>query len=442
MPPSGVDSSKEAVTLTEPEHVIRSASGSLHHPRRHAAASTDDYVFSQLIPYIGNKRKLLHLIEDAVHLTGCRGGTFVDLFTGSTVVGRWAKQRGFRVVANDWEPYSHRIALGTIVPNRVPAFAGLGGVKAVFETLDRLPPLHGYVSKHLCPENDDHPDLERERLFFTRENGERIDAIGERIHRWSQDGRIDEVEKAYLLSALVYAVSYASNTSGVFKGFHHGWGGKTGTALHRIRGRLALQQPLIHDNGLDNLAFRGDAHDLASRLPVACGCRPEIVYIDPPYNQHPYGSNYHVLNTVVLWDKPEFHPSFIVNGRKHEKSAIRKDWRTERRSPYNTPHDAPLAFDELVGSLDARWALVSYSTDGNIPLRDLLLSLARRGDVRIVTATYKRYRVSTPRMSDKPINIEFVAVVDLDASPCPDRVPHLEHEILQHEEDALARSED
>ncbi len=76
----------------------------LHHPRRHAAVRTSDYVFSQLIPYIGNKRKLLHLIAEAVAQTGCRGGTFVDLYAGSTVVARWAKKAGFRVVANDWEP--------------------------------------------------------------------------------------------------------------------------------------------------------------------------------------------------------------------------------------------------------------------------------------------------------------------------------------------------
>src|SRR6476619_1874401 len=60
----------------------------LHHPRHHAAVRTQDYVFSQLIPYIGNKRKLLHLIAQAVDFTGVSAGTFVDLFTGSTVVGR------------------------------------------------------------------------------------------------------------------------------------------------------------------------------------------------------------------------------------------------------------------------------------------------------------------------------------------------------------------
>ena len=81
--------------------------------RRHAAVRTSDYVYSQLIPYIGNKRKLLPLIYRGLAHTGSRG-SFVDLFAGSTVVARFAKTLGFRVLANDWEPYAHEIAGGTV----------------------------------------------------------------------------------------------------------------------------------------------------------------------------------------------------------------------------------------------------------------------------------------------------------------------------------------
>ena len=35
---------------------------------QHAARSTDEYVFHQLLPYLGNKRNLLELIDDAVRL--------------------------------------------------------------------------------------------------------------------------------------------------------------------------------------------------------------------------------------------------------------------------------------------------------------------------------------------------------------------------------------
>ncbi len=384
----------------------------IHHPRRHSAVRTREYLFAQLIPYIGNKRKLLHLIQRGIEAAGCRGGTFVDLFAGSTVVSRFAKKAGFRVVANDWEPYAYEIARGTVALNRPPRFRRLGGPERVFADLNALPPLHGYVATHLCPRDDDKPDPLRERMFFTRANGERIDAIREQVATWEAEGLITPDERAYVLAALIYAVSYASNTSGVFKGFHHGWGGKTATALYRIRGTLAIEPPVLFDNGQENLALRENAQTLAGRLAEIIGRRPDVAYIDPPYNQHPYGSNYHVLTTVALWDKPPLKPGILVGGRIRNKSAIRKDWRDRRRSAYNSASEALPAFRRLVADLDASWLLVSYSTDGNMPLEEMLITLAERGSLQVFAETYKRYRVSTPRMSKRSHNVEFVAVVN------------------------------
>lgn len=406
----------------------------VYHPRRHAAVRTDEYVYSQLIPYIGNKRKLLPLISRGIQCAGLLGGTFVDLFTGSSVVARLAKTLGFRVVANDWEPYAYEIARGTVALNRAPDFSALGGVARVFAHLNALEPLHGYVARHLCPEDDERPDPAEERMFFTRQNGERIDAIRERVAAWEAEGRLAPDERAFLLSALVYSVSYVSNTSGVFKGFHDGWGGQTGTALYRIRSVLRLRPPVVFDNGQSNLAWREDAQSLAIDLPDRLGHRPDVVYVDPPYNQHPYGSNYHVLNTVALWDKPAVSPRVRVDGRVRDKSAIRKDWRTERRSPYNSTRTALPAFRSLIGHLSARWILASYSTDGNMPLAGMLRVLAERGDVRVFTHRYKRYRVSTPRMSPRPHNVEFVAVLDTGGKPSASQVDALVEQITGQED--------
>jgi adenine-specific DNA-methyltransferase len=41
-------------------------------PATHSANATDEYVFHQLIPYIGNKRKLLDLIGRAVQASGAK----------------------------------------------------------------------------------------------------------------------------------------------------------------------------------------------------------------------------------------------------------------------------------------------------------------------------------------------------------------------------------
>ena len=95
---------------------------------RHAAVRTPEYLFNQLIPYIGNKRKLLGLIQRAVRQTTVRpGDSFVDFFAGSGVVSRWAKLLGYRVIANDWEPYAQIINQCYIACNRPPALAALGG---------------------------------------------------------------------------------------------------------------------------------------------------------------------------------------------------------------------------------------------------------------------------------------------------------------------------
>ena len=94
----------------------------------------------------------------------------------------------------------------------------------------------------------------------------------------------------------------------------------------------------------------------------------DIAYLDPPYNQHPYGSNYHVLNSVVLWDKPALSKQ-ITRGTK---AAIRLDWRTERRSAYNYREEASAAYRRLLEAINAQYILTSYSTDGMIPLEAML----------------------------------------------------------------------
>ena len=69
-----------------------SSESTVYHKRRHAARTTDEYLFHQLVPYLGNKRRLLHLILEALEITGTlkredgRAPIFADFFAGSGVV--------------------------------------------------------------------------------------------------------------------------------------------------------------------------------------------------------------------------------------------------------------------------------------------------------------------------------------------------------------------
>ena len=379
----------------------------------HAAVRTQEYLYNQLFPYIGNKRKLLPLIWEAIVRTSRRGIStdlplFVDFFSGSGVVSRLAKKIGFHVISNDWEPYSYFYNHAYIEQNEYPSFKELGGIEKVYKRLNNLEGVHGYISEYYCPWDDKKPDVKKERMFFTHKNGMKIDAMREKIQEWEKARLINSAEKAILLASFIYSVSYVSNTSGVFKGFHNGWGGKTGTALYRILSDIELVPPVLFDNKQKNKVFQLDAQDLAKKINE----KINIAYLDPPYNQHPYGSNYHILNTIALWDKPEINKSILVNGKKTNKSAIRTDWRTERRSAYNYKNNATNTLDNLVQNINSDYVLLSYSTDGNMDLKDVLEILASNGKLSMVTKSYKRYRVSTQRMSEKPYNVETVLILD------------------------------
>ncbi|NLN75362.1 MAG: DNA adenine methylase [Armatimonadetes bacterium] len=373
-------------------------------------ATNHSYLTDQLIPYIGNKRNLLPLIKQAIERSGVEDGVFFDAFAGSGVVSRLAKMMGLKVIANDWEPYAETINTAYISVNREPAFGGFGGLDRAISELNALNGVRGYIASHYCPCDDENYDTDTERMFYTQHNGRKIDAVREQIARWRDSGRLSRQEEALLLAPLIYQASYCSNTSGVFKGFHNGWGGATKTAWYRIRSRLSLQAPELYDNGEENIVCREAAATLARK--IEC----DIAYLDPPYNQHQYGANYHLLNTVALWDKPEISRRISSNGER-DKAAIRKDWRELRRSDYCYKSTALDAFCELIGSLQAKWILVSYSTDGIIKLADLLGALANRGELSVVCRPYKRYRVSSQRPSPRPHTVEFVAIVDTSKAP-------------------------
>ena len=401
----------------------------------HSAYRTSEYVFHQLIPYIGNKRKLLGLIGQAIAKTKVAStGTFLDVFAGSGVVSRMAKKQGFRVIANDWEPYAKSINGCYIGCNSAPAFEALGGYESAIAALNAVTPREDWVTKHLCPADDNHYDIRKERLFYTHTNGMMIDAMRLQLEDWQADGLLSELELSCLLAPMLYQACYTSNTSGVFKGFHNGWGGQTKTALYRILSQFQLKPAVFYDNGQANSVTRLDAALLAQKLRDD-GETVDIAYLDPPYNQHPYGSNYHVLNTITLWDKPPLTEQ--IEGRN--KAAIREDWRTERRSPYNHRGAATDAYSTLLQSLDARYILTSYSTDGTIPLSALVEACLRRGHTDFVTQQYKRYRVSSQRFSHKPVNVEFVLIVDTHKSHTGPSVEAICDHILCTEQAALSR---
>src|SRR5690606_36863155 len=158
------------------------------------------------VPYLGNKRRLLRLILEALESTGtlnCADGRapiFADFFAGSGVVSRLARQNGYRVIANDWEPYSHALNHAVLTCTEAPAFKELEGYQKAIGYRNHVPEVKRWMTHNLRPRNDEIYDPARDGLFFKRRNGMRIDAIRQQIAALQAQGAIDDVEVSALLA--------------------------------------------------------------------------------------------------------------------------------------------------------------------------------------------------------------------------------------------------
>ena len=383
-----------------------------------------DYETSQLIPYLGNKRSLVPRLRELFERLKPERGecVFLDPFVGAGSVSRLARGMGLRVRANDWEPYSFvlsRAWLGLRPSDLDGMFRAEGGVDAELARLNAFHPSREnhspdpepepYMARWYAPHNTVSADWRTERLFYTRENAIFLDRVRGEIARkglWDDTeaaARGDPCPKSTLfLALLLLEAATHANTSGVFKAFHKGFGGHGRDALPRILGAMELERPLLAETE-PALVFREDASRFARRF------SSDIAYLDPPYNQHQYGSNYHLLNTLVRWDGAAVPLDVGSDGRLLRKAGIPALWR-ETWSAYCGRQTAREALRSLLDNLDTRTLVLSYNTEGIVPPEELFEMLASRWDVRTEILDYIRYRGGRQSSARRVRNHELVYV--------------------------------
>lgn len=376
-----------------------------------------EYVEKNLIAYIGNKRRLLPLIFKSIEKTRIieekDNPSFLDIFSGTGVISRLAKSLGFYTTSNDWEYYSYIINKSFLelddnfLNTSFTSLGGIGNVISILNGFSEPRKKDAYISKYYCPQDDSRPDTENERMFYTSYNGKKIDAIRAQIQEWADKDLINKQEEQFLIALLLYESSTRSNTSGVFKAFHNGFGGTNGDALSRILKPIELTIPKLI-NGMPSRVFNEDAVELSSKLSSQ---QFDIAYLDPPYNQHQYGSNYHLLNTIAKNDKPSINKEVFINGKKVNKSAIRRDW-VKTKSSFCYKKSAKDDFVKLITNINSKHILVSYSTDGIIPFDDMLEILSKKGKLDICMQEYVKYRGGKQSLTSKVKNIEFILMVN------------------------------
>ena len=323
-----------------------------------------DYLKDQIITYIGNKRKILPFIERSLNQIGLKDYTFLDLFSGSGVVSRLAKVHGAKkIIANDLEYYS-------AVLNKV-FLRNEEGNKKEFEEMKQYilskPSWVGWVCENYAPKDDN--NIQRgERCFYTRENALLIDSYLESLAELPC-----EVADMFL-APLIYEASVHTNTSGVFKGFYKNkqgigqFGGEGKNALQRICGKIDPQFPVFCPNETENIIISADASTVVKDTKIVEQAKGiDITYIDPPYNQHPYGSNYFMLNAIAKNKCPD---------EISKVSGIPKDW---NRSIYNKRVEGVMQLLKDIENVDSKYVLLSYSSEAYLPIKDMVAELAKIG---------------------------------------------------------------
>lgn len=359
-----------------------------------------DYLSRQLITYIGNKRALLGHIAVALERVKQRLGKnrlqVVDLFSGSGVVSRYMKAHASLLVSNDIEDYATVISRCYLRNRSTVDFSTLSEIISELNarvTNEPFPP--GFIEEMYAPRDESNITRE-DRVFYTRENARRIDNYRRLLDRVPLEMR------DLLLGPLLSEASVHANTAGVFKGFyknrHTGvgqFGGSGSDALTRILGRIRLEVPILSLFECEYRVFQEDANTLARRLKGL-----DLAYIDPPYNQHPYGSNYFMLNLIVHYQRPT-HVSPV--------SGIPTDW---RRSGYNGRSRALPLLKDLLDNIEASFLLVSFNNEGFIPPEKMHIMLDGLGKVETIELPYNAFRGSR-NFNNRSIHVtEYLFLVE------------------------------
>ena len=187
--------------------------------------------------------------------------------------------------------------------------------------------------------------------------------------------------------------SIHTNTSGVFKGFYKNrntgigkFGGTNGNSLDRIMGEIKLNPPILSDQHTDYTVSQGDANQVSKTLSA------DVAYLDPPYNQHPYGSNYFMLNVILKNEMPT---------NISRVSGIVADW---NRSAYNRRAAIYDSLNEVVNNLNVKYVLLSYNSEGFLTYDDIIKMLEQYGEVSVFSTQYNTFR-GCRNLNDRDIHV-------------------------------------
>lgn len=307
--------------------------------------------------YIGSKNKLSEFIKDAIHEVAGEDLSeqiFCDIFAGTGIIGRIFKSEVKQVIANDFEYYSY-----VLNRNYIGNHKRLPEKPDYIDKLNSLASVEGFIYTHYCKGGGNG------RQYFSDANGRKIDAIRQQIESWKRSNTINEELYYFLLASLIESADKVANTASVYGAFlKH---------LKKTAQKKLVLEPADYEvNSNQHLVFNRDSNKLIREI------EGDILYLDPPYNTRQYGANYHMLNTIALYDN--FEPQGKTGLPEYKRSA------------YCSKRTVGAEFEDLIKNARFKYIFLSYNNEGLMSAETIRQILCKYGKYDLVTKHYQRFK--------------------------------------------------
>lgn len=310
--------------------------------------------------YIGNKFKLMDWISNLIDANCEKCHSFFDVFAGTGSVSDYMFDKYDRFIINDFL-YSNNIIYNAFFLNEKYDNKIISDLREKYQKLDSRKIKDNYVSINFG------------NKFFNYDDSLKIGYIREDIEKLKNAKKINNKEYSILVASLLYSLDRIANTIGHYDAYRKIKEIKSSFIFELINPKNVSKKKVIE-------IYREDSNDLAKK--VKC----DIAYIDPPYNSRQYSRFYHVLENITEWKKPELFGTALKP-------------KEENMSDY-CKVSAPVVFNDLIQSLDAKYIVVSYnntydskssSSKNKITLEELKTILSNKGETKIFEKKYKAF---------------------------------------------------
>lgn len=337
--------------------------------------------------YIGNKTKILDHIDDLLKRKGLfkNGLTFFDAFTGTASVAMHYKDK-FRIIANDNLYFSYVIAEAKL-NSKDNMFCALGfDPFNYFNNVD-CENFEGFIAKNFAPSLSC-------RMYFSDENAQFIDFIRTKIDEWYACDKITESERYFLIASLIESVSKVANVAGVYGSYLKSWDPR---AVKKM-----IYAPIDAKPYVKNMAeiYNEDVLSVIKKV------KGDILYLDPPYTKNQYSTQYHLLETIALYDNP------ILKGKTGARDMA------VFSSDFSKDGNAQIAFENLIANSNFRHIVLSYSSDGIMSkefIERVLKRYGKKETFEFVKFNYRQYKNS--KSLDKENHCEYLFYIEKNETP-------------------------